>query len=751
MAIDISTLTKRYANPWDTSFDYLDPTGMMLGRGYDSYQDAIRKLAFNVGKTNFAGAAEQLPTAVYDGSGESGMGMTAGSPAMPAGWMYSIAPQGTPMVYDGSGESGMSGGYTTGGVGSPAFATEQALYDYLLKAPTGPISYDSTEKYGRSLTDGQMQNMFALLSDPTRAKQVLEANSGVPDWTYHREAYNAAYNPIAGINVSGANALVGSTPVFGADGKITGYKITNPEHINGDDTSGRVTGSSHGSTQYNADLAQYATPMGDGSFFVGINDADKFGYKSYGMSSYDKAPTMAEKIGKAGTMAFLGSAVGGAFGFGPLAGGNAVAGAAGTGGSMFEGLGDWFSNLFSSGTNAGASALDPSLLGGDAIETMWKISEAQGGIPWTEAARNLGFSSVGSMLGTIDPSWVSTGLSAEKLLKSLGAVKDDGSLNPSVISGLLSAGGGLLAGNAATDAAKTSAQAQIEAARIAADAAKFKPVGVTTRFGQSQFTKDAQGNVVSAGYSMPADIRAMQDSLLGAAPGMLNQFTGSQAATAPMGVGAQRAMSLGNQYMNTDPQAQAQKYYNDQQAIMAAGRARDQAGALTGEFNRGTYGLATGATGMMGAANPRLEAMYNAQRQQDLQAAANATQGGMDYAKFGAGLVGTGGNMLRDMYGTQSAAYSPFGTALTGAQNIEGLGQNALDLSVNMGKVASPAQSGQLLGQGMLGAANTMQQANQYSPWGTALMNAGNALGSMQQPQQQTSGYMFNPFTGVRL
>ena len=426
---------------------------------------------------------------------------------------------------------------------------------------------------------------------------------------------------------------------------------------------------------------------------------------------------------------------------------------------MFDWLNDagsWVSDLFGGG-GTGAQALDPSLLGSDAIETMWKISEAQGGIPWTEAATNLGFDSVGSMLGSIDPSWVSKGLSdpassAAKLLKSLGALKADGSINPSVLSSILSVGGGLLSGNAATNAAETAANAQLEAARIAADAAKFKPVGVTTRFGQSQFIKDAQGNVTDAGYTMPADIRSMQDSLIGAAPGMLSQFTGSQAATAPMGEGAQRAMSLGNQYLNTDPLAQAQKYYNDQQAIMATGRARDQAGALTGEFNRGTYGLATGATGMMGAANPRLEAMYNAQRQQDLQASANATQGGMDYAKFGAGLVGTGGNMLRDMYGTQAAAYNPYATAMTGAQNIEGLGQNALDMSVNIGKTASPAQSGQLLGQGMLGAAQTMQQANQYSPWGTALMNAGNAMGSMQQPQQQqTSGYMFNPFTGVRL
>ena len=435
---------------------------------------------------------------------------------------------------------------------------------------------------------------------------------------------------------------------------------------------------------------------------------------------------------------------------GAASGTGAAAGSGGTG--MFDWLSDagsWITDLFGGSGGAGAQTLDPSLLGSDAIETMWKISEAQGGIPWTEAATNLGFNSVGSMLGSIDPSWVSTGLSdpassAAKLLKSLGAVKADGSINPSILSGLLSAGGGILSGNAATDAAETAANAQLEAARIAADAAKFKPVGVTTRFGQSNFTKDAQGNVTSAGYTMPADIKAMQDSLIGAAPGMLGQFTGSQAATAPMGTAAQRAMNLGQGYLNADPLAQAQKFYDDQQKIMATGRARDQAGALTGEFNRGTYGLATGATGMMGAANPRLEAMYNAQRQQDLQAAANATQGGMDYAKFGAGLVGTGGNMLRDMYGTQTAAYSPFATAMTGAQNIEGLGQNALDMSINIGKTASPAQAGSLLGQGMLGAAQTMQQANQYSPWGTALMNAGNAMGTYQnQTQQQQQQQQF--------
>lgn len=311
-------------------------------------------------------------------------------------------------------------------------------------------------------------------------------------------------------------------------------------------------------------------------------------------------------------------------------------------------------------------------------------------------------------------------------------------------SGLLSGGmnilGGYLQGQAAGDAADRAANAQIEAARIAADAAKFKPVGVTTRFGKSQFTKDAQGNVVSAGYNVTPDIKAMQDSLIGSAPGMLSQFTGSQAATAPMGDAAQRMMALGNQYLAADPQAQAKLFYDQQQAIMATERARQEAGTLTDEFNRGTYGLATGGTGMMGAANPRMEAMYNAQRQQDLQAAYDATKGGQQYAQFGSGMVGAGGDMLKSMYGTQVASLDPWKAAMGGAQYIEGLGQNALDLSINMGKVASPAESGRLIAQGMTNAAN-IQQGAATSPWGDILMGGANWMNNMATPQQQNPTY----------
>lgn len=320
-----------------------------------------------------------------------------------------------------------------------------------------------------------------------------------------------------------------------------------------------------------------------------------------------------------------------------------------------------------------------------------------------------------------------------------------------MLSGGLTALGGYLQGTAGQDAATKAAAAQIQAAQIAADAAKFRPVGVTTRFGKSDFTKDAQGNVIGAGYALTPDVKAQQDQLMAASGGMLNQFTGSQAATAPMGQAAQTMMALGNNYLATTPEQQAQKYMAEQQALLATGRERDTNQMLTGEFNRGTYGLSTGgtSTGMMGA-NPRLEALYNAQRQQDLGLAAHATQGGMDYAKFGAGMVGSGGDLLKSMYGTQTASYDPYKTAMGGAQTLEGLGQNAMDLGVNLGKVTSNAQSGQLLGQGMLNASQTMQPANAYSPWGAMLTGAGNTMQNYGQQQQQQQ-YQFNPFTGVRL
>lgn len=311
-----------------------------------------------------------------------------------------------------------------------------------------------------------------------------------------------------------------------------------------------------------------------------------------------------------------------------------------------------------------------------------------------------------------------------------------------MLSGGASLLGGYLQGNAAKGAAQTNADAQLRAAQIAADAAKFRPIGVTTRFGQSNFGYDANGNLISAGYNLAPDIRAQQNQMMGATGGLLNQYIGVQGATAPMGQAAQSMMNLGNQYLQKSPQEQAAQYMQEQQALLAGPRAADYARMQQQLQNTGRAGLSMGGGGGMTPSNPEMQAYYNAGNKLYLELAANATQGGQQYATYGANMVGAGGDMLKGMYGTQQAAYAPYQGMLGGASNLEGLGQQAMDSGINIGAkgTASSAQSGDLLRQGMMNAANTMQPANSYSPWATGLSNAGNMLqnyGTQSAQQQQ--------------
>lgn len=440
---------------------------------------------------------------------------------------------------------------------------------------------------------------------------------------------------------------------------------------------------------------------------------------------------------------------------GLAAGNTAVDAAAGLGGATSAGAGSVggatsFGGLGAAGTAAGSTLMDYDWL--DALNDPF----SNGSIP--DLSGSAGSSGVGSYGSALSD--VAGGSSAIDLIqkygqpaaKALGLTNEDGSINwGKIASGGLSAAGGLFTANAATDAAKTQSDAIVRAAQIAADAAKFKPVGITTRFGQSQFGYDANGNLTNAGYALSPDMKAQQDTLMGLSNNYLSQYGNAQAATAPMGQAAQTMFGLGNSYLATTPEQQAQKYMQEQQALLAAPRETDMANlqARLAATGRGGLMIGGGDSGAL-AANPELNAYYNSIRQQDLGLAAQATQGGMDYAKFGAGMVGSGGEMLRDMYGTQTAAYDPYKTALGGGKYIEGLGQNAMDMGINIGAkgTAAATNSGNMMAQGITQAAQVMQPANAYSPWGAMLSGAGNAVSSYGQPQQS---YKFDPFTGKAL
>jgi len=293
--------------------------------------------------------------------------------------------------------------------------------------------------------------------------------------------------------------------------------------------------------------------------------------------------------------------------------------------------------------------------------------------------------------------------------------------------------GGIIGGNSAKSAANTSAAAQLQAAQIAAEAAKFRPVGVTSRYGTSQFQKDDQGNLIGAGYNVSPEMQAYQNQLSGLMGQQIQQGLGAEQQYAPLTGAASGLFNLGQQYLSQSPQEVAQKYIEQQQNLLAPSRERQYAQLQNQLFNTGRGGLSVGATGLrpsgsqgLGASNPELEAYYNAMAQQDAQLAAQAQAAGQQQTAFGAGLFGTGANLLGSYQQGQVGALSPFQNTLGIQTGIENLGQSSLTLGAGLGGQAAAygARSGDFTYRGGVGAANTMQSANAYNPYASALINA---------------------------
>lgn len=299
--------------------------------------------------------------------------------------------------------------------------------------------------------------------------------------------------------------------------------------------------------------------------------------------------------------------------------------------------------------------------------------------------------------------------------------------------------GSLVQGQATKSAAGTAAAAQLESARIAAEAAKFRPVGITTRYGSSNFQTDDQGNLIGAGYNVSPELRAYQDQLQALTGQQLQQGLMSQQQYAPLQGAATGLFNLGQQYLSQSPQEAAQKYIEQQQNLLAPSRERQYAQLQNQLFQTGRGGLSVGGTGLrpsgaegLGASNPELEAYYNALAQQDAQLATQAQAAGQQQTAYGAGLFGTGAGLLGQYQAGQVGALSPFQTTLGLGGTIEQMGQTPLDISASLaGRSATAgANAGRYLLEGGLGAAKTMQSANALNPYATALSSiSGSDLG----------------------
>jgi len=273
-----------------------------------------------------------------------------------------------------------------------------------------------------------------------------------------------------------------------------------------------------------------------------------------------------------------------------------------------------------------------------------------------------------------------------------------------LVSGGLTTAGGLLQQQTSREAAQA-AQAMIDRETAAAkQAAQFRPVGMTSRFGTSNFTYDpVTGQMVSAGYELSGEAKAQQDRFMALSNAGLTQAEQAQAQFAPLQTGAQRLFGLGNQYLAQSPEEVAQRYINQQLGLLQPSRELELANLQNRLQQQGRGGLSVAQGGNLGATTPELQALFNARAQQEAQLAANAQQAGQQQVAFGAGLLGTGAQTMGQYYGGQQAAYAPYTAAIGQVQNLEALGQQPFNMSTQLGQIG--AQAGANVGRmGLTGA-----------------------------------------------
>jgi len=239
----------------------------------------------------------------------------------------------------------------------------------------------------------------------------------------------------------------------------------------------------------------------------------------------------------------------------------------------------------------------------------------------------------------------------------------------------------------AADKARVMIDRETAAAKAAA---QFRPIGMTTRFGTSQFKVDpVTGQLTSAGYTLSPEAKAAQDQFAKLAEYGITQAKEAQGQFAPLQTGAQSLFGLGNQYLAQNPQDVAQNYLNQQMALLQPGRELELANLQNRLQQQGRGGLSVAQGGAMGATTPELQALYNARAQQEAQLAANAQQFGQQQVTFGAGLLGQGASAMGQYYGGQQAAYAPYTAAMGQVTGLETAAQQPFQMGVDLGKIGA--------------------------------------------------------------
>ena len=282
-----------------------------------------------------------------------------------------------------------------------------------------------------------------------------------------------------------------------------------------------------------------------------------------------------------------------------------------------------------------------------------------------------------------------TGLSIKDVVKFF---KDNPNLAKSATS--------LIAGGVGLFGTKLSTEAATAAAKAAADAQKFKPVGVTTRFGTTDYKYDEDKNLISAGYTLSPELKAIQDKLMSGATLSLDEAKKVADLYDPLKKASASLFDLGTSYLAKTPEQVAADYMAKQQDLLAPSRERQLSQLQNTLFQTGRGGLSVGGTGLrpgggqgLRAASPEMEAYYNALAQSDAALAAGAQQAGQQSVLFGKGLLGAGGEFLGKYTAGQTSAYDPFKTLLSTAGAVESMGAGALDVGTALGGRTTTASS----------------------------------------------------------
>jgi hypothetical protein len=346
--------------------------------------------------------------------------------------------------------------------------------------------------------------------------------------------------------------------------------------------------------------------------------------------------------------------------------------------------------------------------------------------------------------------------------------------------------GAYLSSQANKDAANTSAQAQRDAAAMA----QFRPVGVTTNFGSSNFGYNDNGQVSSAGYNLTPQLSNLQGGLLSGASGynyqpdvgFINGIRENSLAGMRMAMSqAPNAFNAGNtlysqvpnlfnkgeavygqgnvlfgQGANLFPQANAQ-FLNSQQ-VAGAGQgylsqdpataqanylARSRAALAPQDettlarlrnqvYQTGRAGLATGGTtsvaGGLLAANPEMAAYYNSLAQRDLTLNTQAAEQARADTALGGNLYANSANIAN----TGANIYGMGANVIGAGGNMYNVGANQYGTAAtltNAGSNALQTGGGLLATSSNLGTAAINQERGKYQIQNDALNTLGNYLG----------------------